>query len=227
LKLCIAHFPMSEKNSTQLKLLLIGDSAVGKTSLLLRYMDDKFSQSFVSTIGIDFKVKQTSIDGQNVRMQIWDTAGQERFRTITTSYFRGAHGILLAFDLTERRTFLSVENWVRQITDHLKAQGSNDGDEKQEDGGDDVALILVGTKSDMVEKLQVTEVEGQALAAKHQMRFFATSAKFNSNVKEAFDALARSALIKSQKLTKTKSSSNINIAKTSEDKPKDGKGCQC
>lgn len=216
---------MTDKNATQLKLLLIGDSAVGKTSLLLRYMDDKFSQSFVSTIGIDFKVKTTTIDGQPVRMQIWDTAGQERFRTITTSYFRGAHGILLAFDLTERRTFQSVENWVRQITDHLKTQGG-EGDEKQEDGGEDVALILVGTKSDMVEKLQVTEVEGQALAAKHQMRFFATSAKFNSNVKESFDALARAALTKSQKLSKTKSSNNINITKTDSEKPKEDK-CQC
>jgi len=215
-----------DKNATQLKLLLIGDSAVGKTSLLLRYMDDKFSQSFVSTIGIDFKVKTSTIDGQPVRMQIWDTAGQERFRTITTSYFRGAHGILLAFDLTERRTFLSVENWVRQITDHLRTQGGGDGDDKQEDGGDDVALILVGTKSDMVEKLQVTEVEGQALAAKHQMRFFATSAKFNSGVKESFDALARAALAKSQRLSKTKSSNNINIVKTEAEKPKDG-NCQC
>ena len=174
-----------KKDVLQLKCLLIGDSAVGKTSLLLRYIDDKFSQSFVSTIGIDFKVKRTRIDGQEVRLQIWDTAGQERFRTITTSYFRGAHGILLAFDMCERRTFASVSNWIAQIRDTVAAA---------EASGGGVALVLCGTKADLADKLQVTEAEGQELAAQHGMRFFATSAKYNANVRESFDLLAREAL---------------------------------
>jgi small GTP-binding protein len=178
--------PRAEAPAHQLKLLLIGDSAIGKTSLLLRYMDDRFSQSFVSTIGIDFKVKLLELDGQKVRLQIWDTAGQERFRTITTSYFRGAHGILLCFDMTDRKSFLSVEGWTKQIAEHCASASGG--------GPDSVALLLVGTKSDMADKLQVSEAEGQALAAQHKMRFFATSAKFNSNVKECFDALARAAL---------------------------------
>jgi Ras-related protein Rab-8A len=171
----------------QLKLLLIGDSAVGKTSLLLRYVDDKFSPSFVATIGIDFKVKRIQIDGADVRLQLWDTAGQERFRTITTSYFRGAHGILVVFDMSMRASFTSVANWVAQLRDTVAAA---------EASGGGVALVLVGTKADLAEKLQVTEAEGAALAEQYGMRFFATSAKYNSGIKEAFDVLAREALAK-------------------------------
>ena len=190
----------------QLKLLLIGDSAVGKTSLLLRYMNDSFSTTFVTTIGIDFKVKTMSLDAQPVRLQIWDTAGQERFRTITTSYFRGAQGILLCFDLTNRATFESCGSWVRQVAEHCSSAGS----------GSDVALVLVGTKAD-ADRLQVSEVEAQALAAQHGMRFFATSAKFNSNVSEAFDALARGALAKSLAASAalTRPASDANIVKPS------------
>jgi Ras-related protein Rab-8A len=173
----------SSADVVQLKLLLIGDSAVGKTSLLLRYVDDKFSPSFVATIGIDFKVKKLSIDGADVRLQLWDTAGQERFRTITTSYFRGAHGILVVFDMSMRSSFASVANWVAQLRD-------------TEASGGGVALVLVGTKADLAEKLQVTEAEGAALAEQYGMRFFATSAKYNSGIKEAFDVLAREALAK-------------------------------
>ena len=181
-----------KKDVLQLKCLLIGDSAVGKTSLLLRYIDDKFSQSFVSTIGIDFKVKRTRIDGQEVRLQIWDTAGQERFRTITTSYFRGAHGILVVFDMSQRSSFASVANWVAQLRDTVAAA---------EAGGGGGARVRVGTKADLAEKLQVTEAEGAALAEQYGMRFFATSAKFDSGVKECFDVLAREALAKLQAST--------------------------
>ena len=174
-------------DAVQIKLLLIGDSSVGKTSLLLRYVDDKFSPSFVSTIGIDFKVKRVRVDGTDVRLQLWDTAGQERFRTITTSYFRGAQGILVVFDMTSRSSFASVANWVAQLRDTVAAA--------EADGGG-VALVLAGTKSDLADKLQVTEAEGSALAAQYGMRFFATSAKFNSGVAEVFDVLAREALAK-------------------------------
>jgi Ras-related protein Rab-8A len=177
----------SAADALQIKLLLIGDSAVGKTSLLLRFCDDKFSPSFVATIGIDFRVKHLTIDGAPVRAQLWDTAGQERFRTITTSYFRGAHGILIVFDMTLRSSFENVANWVAQLRDTVEAA---------EAAGGGVALVLVGTKADLAEKLQVTEAEGAALAEQHGMRFFATSAKFNSNVRESFDVLAREALAK-------------------------------
>lgn len=124
----------------QIKLLMIGDSGVGKTCLLLRYANDSFSPTFITTIGIDFKIKNIQLENKRVKLQvtthesnnysfcicthihllwretqIWDTAGQERFRTITTSYFRGAQGILLVYDVTDRQTFVSIRNWVAQI----------------------------------------------------------------------------------------------------------------
>jgi len=90
-------------------------AGVGKTCLLLRYANEAFSPTFITTIGIDFKIKNIQLDNKRIKLQIWDTAGQERFRTITTSYFRGAQGILLVYDVTDRQTFLSIRNWVQQI----------------------------------------------------------------------------------------------------------------
>ena len=138
--------PRAEAPAHQLKLLLIGDSAIGKTSLLLRYMDDRFSQSFVSTIGIDFKVKLLELDGQKVRLQIWDTAGQERFRTITSSYYRGAHGIIIVYDITDRESFDNVKQWLNEI-DRYACENVN--------------KLLVGNKSDMDSKRQVETQEAK------------------------------------------------------------------
>jgi len=121
------EIPMSNDSGNrpydlQIKLLMIGDSAVGKTSLLLRYANDTFSSTFITTIGIDFKIKTVHLSGKKVKLQIWDTAGQEQFRTITRSYFRGAQGIVLVYDITDRRTFNSVRSWMAQITDHADQQ---------------------------------------------------------------------------------------------------------
>jgi len=96
------------KSDSQIKLLLIGDSGVGKSCCLLRFSEDSFTPSFITTIGIDFKIRTIELDGKRVKLQIWDTAGQERFRTITTAYYRGAMGILLVYDVTDRRSFDST-----------------------------------------------------------------------------------------------------------------------
>ena len=101
-----------------IKLLLIGDSGVGKSCLLLRFSDDQFTTSFITTIGIDFKIRTVDLDGSRVKLQIWDTAGQERFRTITTAYYRGAMGILLTYDVTDEQSFDNVRNWMRNIEQH-------------------------------------------------------------------------------------------------------------
>ena len=131
----------------QIKLLMIGDSAVGKTSLLLRYANDTFSSTFITTIGIDFKIKTVDLDGRRVKLQIWDTAGQEQFRTITRSYFRGAQGIVLVYDITDRGTFNSVRSWMAQIADHADAQ---------------VNRVLVANKSDNEAERRVSSAEGAA-----------------------------------------------------------------
>merc|ERR1719250_371004 len=101
-----------------IKLLMIGDSGVGKSCILLRFSDDSFTQSFITTIGIDFKIKTIDLDGKRIKLQIWDTAGQERFRTITTAYYRGAMGILLVYDITDETSFMNINNWMKNIEQH-------------------------------------------------------------------------------------------------------------
>lgn len=160
----------------QTKLLMIGDSGVGKTCLLLRYANDSFSPTFITTIGIDFKIKNIEIDEKRIKLQIWDTAGQERFRTITTSYFRGAQGILLIYDVTDRRSFESIRNWISQIQQHADVH---------------VNKILVGNKCDMLDEKVVSTEEGQKLAKEFGIDFWEASAKNDINVEQSFISIAR------------------------------------
>lgn len=159
-----------------IKLLLIGDSGVGKSCLLLRFSDDSFTTSFITTIGIDFKIKTIELDGKRIKLQIWDTAGQERFRTITTAYYRGAMGILLVYDVTDEQSFQNIRNWIRNIEQHA---------------ADNVDKILVGNKCDMVHEKMVDTDKGQTLAQEYSIKFFETSAKANINVVEAFTSIAK------------------------------------
>ncbi|XP_031682943.1 ras-related protein Rab-35 isoform X2 [Oncorhynchus kisutch] len=98
------------------KLLIIGDSNVGKSSLLLRFADNSFSGSYITTIGVDFKIRTVDIDGERVKLQIWDTAGQERFRTITSTYYRNTHGVIIVYDVTNPESFVNVKRWLNEIT---------------------------------------------------------------------------------------------------------------
>lgn len=159
----------------QIKLLMIGDSGVGKTCLLLRYANESFSPTFITTIGIDFKIKNIQLDNKRIKLQIWDTAGQERFRTITTSYFRGAQGILLVYDVTDILTFQNITNWMSQIQQHADVS---------------VNKILIGNKCDDSENRVVAKEKGQQLADEYKMHFFETSAKQGERVEEAFLAIA-------------------------------------
>ena len=158
------------------KVLLIGNSDVGKSSLILRYVDQIWNDVFVPTIGVDFKVKSLQIDNKRVKMQIWDTAGQERFRNVISSYFKGAHGILLIYDITARDSFKELENWLGEVERNATPQ---------------VLKILIGNKCDLEEKRQITKDEGEAFAIRNGMQFIETSAKINTNVNEAFEALAK------------------------------------
>ncbi|KAJ2764695.1 GTP-binding protein [Coemansia nantahalensis] len=168
----------SQKNTSYdylMKLLLIGDSGVGKSCLLLRFSDDQFTPSFITTIGIDFKIRTIELDGKRIKLQIWDTAGQERFRTITTAYYRGAMGILLVYDVTDERSFNNIENWHMNVEQHA-SEGVN--------------KILIGNKCDVEERRVVSKEMGRALASKFNIGFKETSAKSNINVEEAFLELA-------------------------------------
>ena len=157
------------------KLILIGDSGVGKSNLLLRFADDWYSENYISTIGVDFKIKTIQIAGKTIKLQIWDTAGQERFRTITSSYYRGAHGIMVVYDVTDKNTFQNLKQWISEVNRHASSH---------------VNKMLIGNKCDLVNQKEVETEVAREFANELGMNFFETSAKNSTNVDEAFHEMA-------------------------------------
>jgi small GTP-binding protein len=193
--------PLPHFCSVQLKMLLIGDGSVGKTSLLARYSEDKFNEHWISTIGIDFKTKVLELDGMRVRCQIWDTAGQERFRAITTSFFRGAQGIALCFDVSNPSSYESIATWMTHVKDN-----SDKG----------VRLIIIATKMDRPDAV-ITRQQAEELASRHStpdrpIPVYFTSSKNNEGVTEAFEGLATLALQHSLALQSSKQKSRAAAA---------------
>merc|ERR1711865_1269215 len=180
-----------------IKLLLIGDSGVGKSCLLCRYSEDIFNNKFITTIGIDFKIRTIELDGKKIKLQIWDTAGQERFRTITQAYYRGAMGILLVYDVTDDKSFNNIRTWMRNIEQHANEQ---------------VVKILLGNKCDMPDKKMVTWEQGNDLAKEYGIEFFETSAKTNVKVEEAFTAIARAIKNRKPPTPNPQPSTSVNVA---------------
>ena len=153
------------------KLLLIGDSGVGKSCLLLRFADDTYTESYISTIGVDFKIRTIELDGKTIKLQVWDTAGQERFRTITSSYYRGAHGIIVVFDVTDQESFNNVKQWLQEIDRYAC---------------ENVDKLLVGNKCDLTDKKVVGYTSAKAYADQLGISFLETSAKNATNVEQVF-----------------------------------------
>ncbi|XP_066293783.1 ras-related protein Rab-35-like isoform X1 [Branchiostoma lanceolatum] len=160
------------------KLLIIGDSGVGKSSLLLRFADNTFSGTYITTIGVDFKIRTTEMNGEKVKLQIWDTAGQERFRTITSTYYRGTHGVIVVYDVTSADSFVNVKRWLHEIDQNC----------------DVVNRILVGNKNDCPERKVVETGDAQRFADQMGIKLFETSAKENINVEEMFNEVTRQVL---------------------------------
>ena len=191
------------------KLLMIGDSGVGKSSLLLRFASDQFEDSYMTTVGLDFKIRTVEVDGKVVKLQMWDTAGQERFRTITSSYYRGAQGIVVVYGLDDKKSFENVKQWVELIDRYA---------------GEGVVKLLVGNKCD-VEARQVTREEAEKFAEELKMRYMETSAKTGENVEETFMLTAREIKAKGVPKPKPSAAQTVNTAAAPEQKP--GKGCAC
>ena len=191
------------------KVLLLGNSDVGKSSLLLRFVDSVWNDAFVPTIGVDFKVKTLDINNQKVKMQIWDTAGQERIRTVVSTYFRGAHGILLLYDVTNKDSFKNLESWLIEIEKNAKEK---------------VLKILIGNKCDLTEDREISEEEGKAFALRNGMEFMETSAKMNTNVSEAFETLAK-LMIEFNNTNKTQRNEGKNLKASSGMDLKTKKSC--
>lgn len=157
------------------KLLLIGDSGVGKSCLLLRFADDTYTESYISTIGVDFKIRTIELDAKTIKLQIWDTAGQERFRTITSSYYRGAHGIIVVYDCTDQESFNNVKQWLQEIERYAC---------------ENVNKLLVGNKCDLTTKKVVEHTVASEFANQLGIPFLETSAKNATNVEQAFMTMA-------------------------------------
>jgi Ras-related protein Rab-1A len=191
------------------KLLLIGDSGVGKSCLLLRFADDTYTESYISTIGVDFKIRTIELNGKTIKLQIWDTAGQERFRTITSSYYRGAHGIIIVYDITDQVTFNNVKQWLQEI-DRYACENVN--------------KLLVGNKSDLTNKRVVEYNTAKEFADSLGIPFLETSAKNATNVEQAFLTMASE--IKNRMVNTPSPSVKSNVIKPSSGQPVNtGGGC--
>lgn len=157
------------------KLVFLGDQSVGKTSIITRFMYDKFDNNYQATIGIDFLSKTMYLEDRTVRLQLWDTAGQERFRSLIPSYIRDSSVAVVVYDVINRSSFLSTSKWI---------------DDVRNERGNDVILVLVGNKTDQSDKRQVSIEEGEAKAKEHDIMFIETSAKAGFNVKALFRKIA-------------------------------------
>ena len=158
------------------KIVLLGDSGVGKSNLLLRFAHGDFQTASKPTIGVEFATVSLTIEGALIKAQIWDTAGQERYRAITSAYYRGAVGALLVYDLTSRRSFLSVRRWLEELRAH---------------SNDDTVLVMVGNKADLADQREIDAEEGKKLAEEEGLLFMETSALSGVGVRPAFERLIR------------------------------------
>jgi len=169
-------FMLEEDVLTTLKILIIGESGVGKSSLLLRFIEDKFDPDQSTTIGVDFKTRKLTVDGSTVKLAIWDTAGQERFRTLTPSYYRDAQGAILVYDVTDKHTFNKIETWLNELDTY--STKSN------------IVKMVVGNKIDQSNR-EVTREEGMRFAKRHATLFIESSVKNNDGVQCCFEELVQ------------------------------------
>ena len=161
------------ENEYKFKIMMLGETQIGKTCFIRRYVTDSFSPGYITTIGIDFQLKVVSIKGKTIKLQIFDTAGQERFRNITKNYFQSSNGFIIAYDITSRDSFINITTWLKEVSELAP---------------EETKKILIGTKCDLPGR-QVTFEEGEKLANDNGMKFFETSSKTNKNVKETFETL--------------------------------------
>jgi len=184
------------KQNLTAKILILGDSSVGKSSILMRYTDNTFATNMTTTVGIDYKLKKIKVDDVELKLQIWDTAGQEKYRSLAQNYYKNSMGVLLVFDVTEEDTFDNVRNWVRQIKNHA---------------GENICKVLLANKADLTEERVIQSEQILELAADVNMQAFECSAKTGLNIEQAFLYLARE--IKKKFFPYATGSSDATVAK--------------
>jgi len=180
-----ALLQMKRDHDHLFKLVLIGDSGAGKSCLLLRFADDAFTDSYITTIGVDFRFKTIPVEKKTIKLQIWDTAGQERFRTITSAYYRGADGIILVYDVCDRESFAHVDDWLDEVNRYVN---------------ESTCKILIGNKCDLTAERQVSTEEARKKAEDLGLAFIETSAKEATNVEGAFHMMSKELIQKREQL---------------------------
>ena len=198
---------MTSEPAMTFKILTIGESGVGKTCVLRRFVENKFLKNHLATIGIDFKTKTLNINNQEIKLKIWDTAGQERFRNITTQYYKGADGIVLVYDVTDEASYEKIRDWMEQILSNTQQ--------------DEIGLVLLGNKCDM-EPRNVTEEQGNKMAGELGINYFETSALNGNGINEAFESLTKD--IMKRKGVDNGANDSIELKN---DKKKNGNGKDC
>ena len=165
---------LTEEYDLMFKILLLGDSGVGKSSLLLRYTKHEFNVDMRSTIGVEFALKYLKMDNFQLKVQIWDTAGMERYRSITSAYYKGAKGVIIVYDICREKSFENVDKWIEDF---------------KSKADEDAVILLIGNKNDLDDKREVNKEEAEIKAQKNKFAFMETSAKDNNNVDKAFETL--------------------------------------
>ena len=164
-----------EDSDIVFKILMLGDSEVGKSCFLMRYSDNVFVENYITTIGLDYKLKTIKLDsGKIIKVQLWDTAGQDKYRTIAKNYYKGSHGILLLYDTTKMSSFENIREWIQDIRQEVSPKS---------------IIFLIGNKIDLTEQRKISKEQGEELAEEFKIPFFEASAKSGENVDEVFKAL--------------------------------------
>ena len=210
---------MSFRVDFHYKILILGESQVGKTSLLLRYTDDIFRENMLPTFGLDVRYKYVQKDNIYIRLDLWDTAGQEKFRSITPNYYKGSHGILLVYDITNESSFFRLKNWMEDINDKSKSK---------------IKVVIVGNKLDLEEKREITKKSLKSFADEYEVPYFETSALTGKGVEESFDKLIE-ILLKKNEINESideesdskRNSINLQIPNSNGNNNEKKNGCNC
>ena len=177
-----------------LSFILIGDSTVGKTCFLNRYFKNQFTETFLSTIGIDKEMKHVKVGNENYKLTVWDTAGQERFRCLPKKYYQNADGVLLLFDVTSEETFTSVANWMKDVKDNSNKTITNDANNQS-----DISLYLIGNKIDKPDRV-ISREKAEEMAKSLGMKYFEVSCKINMNIPEVMARMIMECHMKANKI---------------------------
>ena len=190
---------------------MIGDSGVGKSCILLRFADDKFNENFYATIGVDFRFKNVMVDDKSVKLQIWDTAGQERFKTITSAYYRGADGIIIVYDITDRNSFAHIKDWLDDVNKYTD---------------DNPLKIIVGNKIDLIKDKQINNNDMKTMTAQTGIEIIECSAKDSIKINDLMEIMTKK-LIEKKKNEGNKNTTKSMILNDINNKNKElnNKGC--